>query len=65
MGRVRPPGQLPITPPSFLVMATTAGRGGIFGLKSGHRDAGFEKLAPGSDPGCCTATKKVVPSGVK
>ncbi len=33
--------QLPITPPSFLLITTTAGRGGRLGEKSGQRVEGL------------------------
>ena len=52
-------------PPSFLVMAITAGRGGMPSLKSGQRVEGLSKVEPGSSPGCCTVRKNVVSSGVK
>src|SRR5262245_9503370 len=55
--------QLPISPPPFLTMATTDGRGGILSSKSGQRVEGASKLA--SSPGCWTDTNRVVPSGVK
>src|SRR5262245_31491755 len=63
-----------ILPPPALVMASTEGRGGILGSKSGQRVAGslnvegrpkpISASAP-SAPGCCTAMNKVSPSGVK
>src|SRR5690606_5551446 len=44
-------------------MTTTAGRGGRFGSKSGQRVEGACSAL--SCPGCCTAQKKLVLSGVK
>ena len=58
-------GQLPISPPSFFTTATTDGRGGMSSAKSGQRVTGFSKVESFSSPGCCTATNRVLLSGVK
>lgn len=59
--------QLPITPPSSRVMATTDGRGGVLlrKSKSGQRVEGLSKVESLYSPGCCTATNSVLLSGVK
>src|SRR4028119_953333 len=64
---------MPILPPPRFVIATIDGRGGIPGLKSGHRVGGSSKVegrpkagqSCPSSPGCCTATNIVSSSGVK
>ena len=78
-GRAQPPGMIwdgqpPIGPSLCDVIATTEGRGGMSGLKSGQRVAGSSKVEARSKPwnsfvpsapGCWTATKSVRASGVK
>ena len=44
--------------------ATTLGRGGIRSSKSGQRVRGVSNVAPLPSPGCCTARKRLRPSGV-
>src|SRR5262245_10851560 len=57
-----------ILPPPFLVITTTAGRGGMPSLKSGQRVEGSSKvpgaLSSSDSPGCWIATKNVSRSGV-
>src|SRR5262245_27054287 len=62
----------PIFPPPRLVIASTEGRGGMSGLKSGQRVDGVSKSAgcafgsfSSASPGCCTARNNVSSSGVK
>src|SRR5512145_823045 len=54
--------QLPISPPSALVIASTEPRGGRSLRKSGQRVEGLSKVEP--SPGCWMARNSVLPSGV-